>query len=349
MPEREDFNTSHPFKGSVPNPDNVPRLPNSNYWVVEDKKVVIGKAFAEKILLLEQVPGDRGLINGHVEDLMQHMVRGTFLYENHVIATAHCQENNKDYRLNAQHTCWAAYELEDKGVPVEHGKSRLIRYEAKTLADIRQLYSLYDRLKTRTKANVVVTNLYDTPEYAGIGTDMITRLSAAYGYWRWESGSERTRHDANDVSNLMMTTHLSLCKTVAAFMQTIPNIGRPEGAPFRRSAVMASMFEIFEAAPHKAVEFWTPVCDGLNLSEATDPRHKLRQALVNSGVMSNAATTAGKKKVEPETMYRWGIHAWNAWRRGDPVHTLRVSLNSARPKATRKAGRRGAAPDDTGE
>jgi hypothetical protein len=107
--------------------------------------------------------------------------------------------------------------------------------------------------------------------------------------------------------------------------------------PFRRASVLAGMLETFDAAPQKAVEFWTGVCTGLNLGEKTDPRYKLRTALQTSTVMS--ANSGSKKRVDAETMYRWGIFAWNMWRKGAPMQVLRAPAGTKRPRATKKSGK----------
>lgn len=347
MPEEPDFNTSHSFRGTVPDAAKIVPLQTAGYRIVEDRKVSMTKALCEKILALDQVPGDRNLIDAHVEFLMQHMMRGTFLYENHVLASALCKENGKEYRINSQHTCWAAWELEDKGVPIAHGKSRYLRYEADTLADVRQLYSLYDRLKARSKSNVIIANLFGTDEFEGVGQDALKRVAAAFAFWKWDTSAERSRHDSNEIGYLMQHDYLTVCRHVLAFAKSQGGFGTPDTAPFRRASVMGSMFEIFDAAPQKAVEFWTTVCEGLNLTEKTDPRYKLRMGLMSNNVMSASPGTVGKKRVDSEVMYRWGIFAWNAWRRGDPLHALRAPTNTPRPRATRKAGKRSA--DDAAE
>lgn len=330
------FSPIHVFKGTVPDVASLLTLPSSGYRVIEERRVTLSKKFAEFILGMKEVPGDRPLVDDHVEDLMRHMIRRTFLYENHVIASVLCKEDNQEYRVNAQHTCWAAYELEDKGIQVAHGKSRYIRYEADTMDDVRQLYSLYDRLRGRTRANVAISNLFDTPEFAGFGSALLSRLVAAYSFWKWDTAFARSKHDANEVAHLMRTDDLVTCRHVASFAHERGSLSKPDHQHFRRAPVMAAMLETFSVAPSKAEEFWDATVTGLKLDATTDARYQLRQRLSTS---ATATGSSDKTRVAPETMYRWCIFAWNAYRRGDPVHQLRAPLGTARPKAIARAGR----------
>lgn len=334
------------FKGVVPDPTKVTMLSTAGYRIVEEKKIVMTRQLCERVLDMKQVPGDRGMTPGHAEDLMQHMIRGTFLYELHTIVVAACKEDGFEYRINSQHCCWAAWALDEEGVTVEHGKSRYLKYDCDTLDDVRQLYSLYDRNKQRSRGNCVISNLYDTEEYKGVGQKTLQQLSTGLSFWLWESPTTRTRHDANEVAHLLSVTHLPLAKHIVALLKEHGSLRSVEMAPFRRAAVIAAMFATFEAAPNKSVEFWNAVMTGLNLSERNDPRYKLRSALTGSSVQPGNTST--KKQVNQETMYRWCIFAWNAWRRGDKLQVLRAPSGTARPKATKKTGK-AVLPDETDE
>lgn len=328
--------TSNRFDGNVPKV-NPALAPSAGYRVTDDRRVTLSKDLAEKMLTLAQVPGDRQLSDAKVEDLMKQMIQKTFLYEIHVIASAVCKEDGKEYRINSQHTCWAAFTLAADGVAVEHGKSRHIRYEADTLADVRALWGLYDRGGVRTKKDAVVAGLFGTEEFADVGKDTIKRVFAAFSFWQWDNSAERSRHDATEVVYLLQNRHLVLCQHVLRFSAAQGHFHTADMMPFRRAAVMGSMFETFDAAPQKAAEFWTAVCTGLNLSDKIDPRYKLRVGLQTSGVMTT--NTSAKRRVDAEAMYRWGIFAWNAWRRGDTLQVLRAPTNTPRPRAVRRVGK----------
>lgn len=75
------------------------------------------------------------------------------------------------------------------------------------------------------------------------------------------------------------------------------------------------------------------VRDGVGLTARYDPRLTLRDGLQGANLRGNAEipTRGGGRTVLPDDMYAWCVNAWNAWRRGEELRTLRGTINGARP------------------
>lgn len=88
-----------------------------------------------------------------------------------------------------------------------------------------------------------------------------------------------------------------------------------ETRPFKRASVVAAMITTAEKAPEEHEEFWGPVITGENLTR-DDARMRLRSFLTTT------APRAGGW-IEGKVCYGKAIGAWNNWRRGQEVGTLK--------------------------
>jgi hypothetical protein len=270
----------------------------------------------------EEFPGDRALKNRHVEYLISTMQRGTFHPEWVVIITAKC--DGKVYRMNGQHTAWARIHMPAKWpCEVKH-----LEYEAKSMEDVRTLYSSIDRSSPRTRANVIESYLAGTPEFDGVKARTLRVVPQGFTFWFWKSKTERSAHDGDDVAYLLKTDWYDLAKKVCAFLDAH---SPKEHWHVFRAPVIAAMFATFHKAPQIAVEFWKPVADGVGIEQRSDPRLKLRNELMQAAVGIGGGGQSDKKKVAQEVMFRNCILAWNAHREGRTLSVLRGTERGNRP------------------
>lgn len=328
------------FAGDVPAEGVVQPVQDlgKSLSLIEDRKINFTRKKAEELLRLpEFIVGesevDRTLRDAHVTYLLGAMQRGTFHPEWVQIITCVLDEKNggnakgTEYRMNGQHTAWARIYM-DEGweCPV-----RWMVYRAATLADMRRLYASIDRGAARNFGNVINSYLAGTNQFKGIGQDRLKRLVSGYSFWKLGSTARNAASKLvpDDIAYLIQTEDTELTGIVASFSTTFKT--QAHKAMFMRSPVIAALYETFGALKLKGVEFWEPVRDGTGLSSKNDPRLRLRNLLMTSGVEERVGSR--KRNVDPEEMYRICVHAWNAWRRGDELSNLRGPTDSKRPKA----------------
>ncbi len=293
--------------------------------LVGGSKVVFDRKMAEKLLNLREMPGDRTLRSHGVEDLMAEMRQLTFRYEIVTIASAYCLETEIEYRINGQHCGWAVVEL-DGEVPA--GRVMWLKYEAKTLEDARLLYSSYDRGLGRTKADVIRSQLSDSPGFEGLSPRAVDTLAQGFAFWHWDTKHKRLRNKGASVAYLLKTDFAGVRERVASFVSSSLNFSQCRF--LRRVAVVGAMFATYDKAVGKADEFWKSVRDGVGLETTTDPRLILRNKLLQSKVSSDRPQLG---KNTSDDMYAWCVNAWNAWRKGEARRALSGAVNGERPTA----------------
>ncbi len=298
--------------------------PAANAKLVRKRSLRLNAQAAEKFLDLKAVPGDRPLIESHVNQLVAAMGRGTFRQE--LVTLARCRFGEEVYRINGQHTCWAvvtrAGEIDDFEITVD-----LAEYEAGSLDDVRQLYATFDRGKARTRSMLTHSYLAGTTAFDGVASQVLTLLPKGLSFWLWEDESERGRHDADDVVAHLLGKHLAVAQKVAAFLT---GRNRSEESHICRAPVVAAMFATFNQRPQIAEAFWTQVGDGLGLNTADDPARRLKLYLENSTLGRRSQGSAGNP-VSGEHMFRCCIHCWNKHRTGESIKQLKVREDTERP------------------
>lgn len=279
------------------------------YKKIEDVKINLNQTRAFEFLELATFPGERPVRERHVQYLYDEMVSGRFLWDNVILATAECSEDNKTYRINGQHTCWARVNLDDSA-KVE---VRSCRYRVENMTKVKELYSVFDRNAPRTNGHISKILLMDTNASRDIPNSIISRLVS--GFKIHFSESEGGAFNPEEITAIITSNHSELFNKVGHFAR----VHYEDGVWIRRSSVLGAMFSTFESSEAKSNEFWTPVCDGVGLMARTDARWALRNYLTTHSMSS----VGGSETVGPETMYRVCINAWNHWRRNKEVSVLR--------------------------
>jgi hypothetical protein len=286
------------------------------------KTVELTHEEAVRLLELPEFAGDRSLNDNHVIFLQRQMEAGTFRWEQVQLIT--CRFEGREYRMNGQHTAWARLSMPKTGLrtPVS-----MLKYEAQTDHDMRQLYASIDRNKARTNSNVVISYLAGRQEFIQFNKRIIKALAESLAFWKWEIESQRSLHTPDDRAYLMLTDHYQLCTRVGNFL----NSSRMAGVKhlFRRP-VIAAMYATFDKAPEVSQTFWQSVADGEMLSK-DDARLALRNKLLTSSIAGGGkALSSDMHTTSSEEMFRWCIQSWNYYRQNKVLRSFKVQLSDAR-------------------
>lgn len=334
------------FAGTVPDAESIVQITTgAGLTLVNRKMVELTRGVARVVLELPEfvVDGqlvDRNLRDSHVTYLLSAMKRGTFHPEWVQIITCVCREPintgrvilpaGTKYRMNGQHTCWAR-EYMDADWPC---RVSVLEYEAATVADMRQLYASIDRGAARQNGDVLISLLAGTDQFRDVSRRTLKALAAGLAVWLAPVRATQKR-DATELAQLLQTQYATLALKVAAFIKDGSMVDSRE--VLTRAAVVGAMYATFDVAPVRAAEFWDAVRTGLNFQSLYDPRKKLREALATATVVSvsggNRGGAGDVKRVTSEEMYRWCVHCWNAWRRGEELKRITIKPDSRRPTA----------------
>jgi len=302
-------------------PDNVIPLSTGGLRLVSSR--TIKKFNPDWLINMDVFAADRPLNQNWVDTLIDAMRRGTFRPEQVKISTCLLKTDGKTYRMNGQHTAWAV-----KETGIQYRFTHL-HYEADTEDDMRQLYASIDRGRARTASNVLESYLYGIPSWEKVSKAKIRLLGSAFKLWYWQTKAERQKHDSDDVAYHLKGDHYDLAMKVQGMLKRVSKKDNPHAF---RAPVVAAMFATCNKAPEVSKAFWGPVCTGIGISTATDPRLKLRSLLQQSSINTGSGSRTEKKHVSAEYMYRACITAWNAYRDKRKLRALKVvSENGRRP------------------
>lgn len=276
------------------------------YDVLSDKTVTLDRHKASEYIDLPIFPGERNVVETHVQRLYDEMRRGMFNPLLVILSTA-VLEGIK-YKVNGQHTAWAvAYMPESFSMQV-----REIQYRVKSMEQLKLLYSTYDRLRPRSDAHATQVHLAGTDAAKDLWTSMLNKYCAAFRFWYVESEKQRSRLSPEQAAGIIQKDYHELFNQVGQFVQAFC----PSDIA-RRMPVIAAMFPTFQAVPTKAAEFWKPVLDGLELTNKTDPRYQLREFLVKQ----HNRNQSGKRLYTAEDCFRIALLCWQKWRKGQTMQT----------------------------
>lgn len=323
MPEIIEVESSRQFSTEMPR-EPVLDIGSLGTGLELKQRKALDLTYAEAVKILEypQFEGDRPLNDKHVIFLTRQMKAGMFRWEQVQIIV--CRYDGKDYRMNGQHTCWARLNMPEKNYPAP---AQLLRYEAASEHDMRQLYASIDRNKARSSGNVVVSYLAGRQEFIQFNKRILRALAEALAFWKWDLESQRLLHTPDDRAYLMLTDHYQLTTKVGNFINSSKSADIKH---LHRRPVIAAMYATFDKAPEIAAQFWKAVALGEMLAK-DDPRMQLRNKLLSSTIAAGGrAVTSDVTTTSSEEMFRWCILAWNAHRQGKPLKLFKVYLDTPR-------------------
>jgi hypothetical protein len=310
--------------------------------LVSNRTVELSTDFATRILQLNEFvvndsAVDRNLRDNHVEYLVSCMQRGLFRPEWVSVITCECEEAIdpnppfSEYRMNGQHCAWARIEYARLTGNSEYRCAvRHMKYKAKTIADMRVLYTSIDRGAPRTAGNVINAHLAGTPGFVGVPKRMITLLASGLAHWLEVPGSGILL-DPDTKAVYMQQKYRDLTLAVKEWMMDKVRTDKTVLPIFQRAPVAGALFDTFNKLPSRAHEFWDVVATGIGVAQVSDPRYRLRERLRTSSLRAKGFNR--REKSDAEDMYSWCINAWNNWRAGKEVTALKGAHAGVRPKA----------------
>jgi hypothetical protein len=291
-----------------------------NYKVLSDTLVILDDEKASAYIELPVFKGERDIIQSHVQRLFDEMRKGHF--NPLLVILSSCEFQGVVYKINGQHTCWAKFYCEGYAPQV-----REIRYRVETEEDLRQLYATYDRGMGRSDAHLTMVELANNPHLRDIPSNVIKLAISGLKFWNFSSSGDRRRCSPQDVATLSTEKYLNLFLTVCGFIRE--HIESSRDAKFaRRVSVVAALFETFSKVQGASTEFWTPVINGIGLNTKEDPRYQLRAFLLS--VKVHTAVSRRERSVSDEELYNHCIPAFNKWRKGDKVKSIRPTHERVR-------------------
>lgn len=280
--------------------------------LVSKQEIVLTQEKAAWYIDLPVFEGERDVTEAHVQKLLDKMVSGTFNPQ--VVIIANCIFDGKIWKINGQHTCWAKFFLPHYTPTVmEHC------YEASSLEEMQILYAQFDSNKPRSDSHLLRVYMAGIPEFQGIWSDTIKRLSTGLRIWYYQSVEDNRRATAENISALIREKYPELIRIVGLFWQSLPDKQRDI---LRRAPCYAAMIATFEKDPVAASQFWIPVTSGAEL-KINDPRLILRNFLT-SHVLDTKGITSSKKVINQNQMFWVCLTSWNKWRNGNTVTVLRM-------------------------
>lgn len=321
-PSASDLLARHPNRPRV-DANSIPLAPDVRelrYQVLSDEEVKLTDAKAAAYIDLPVFRGERNVTDADVQRLYDCMKNGTFNAMLVILAT--CEFDGVVYKINGQHTCWAKYYCTGY-----EPKVREIRYKVQTEEQLRQLYATFDRNKPRSNQHITMIELANNEALKEIPITIVKFLAPGFRFWLYERETDRDRCTPEMLGSLIANKHLQLFILVSHFYYEYVKQTR-EMMFIRRRPVAAAMFETFNKVSTLAPDFWRPVIDGVGLENREDPRLQLRTLLQN--VVINSISRRGRRSVDDETMYNYCIPAFNKWRKGEPVRSLRASAERIR-------------------
>ena len=272
---------------------------------------------------------DRNKGDSWIRHLSREMLSGNFLWEDVLLKT--CNFEGHTYRINGQHTAWARILAAEEGLPADTRCPVVwFKYEAKSMADMRQLYAQSDGGKPRSRAVQIVAYTCGTDEFPDYTKKTLKLLAQGLGIWKWPDETLRSEHTASDVAYLMLKEHHKLAVSVGKLLNEST---AKEIRHLARAATVGAMYATYEKAPQIAYDFWASVRDGVGLDSKDDPRLTLRTYLLTTGLQKSHVAGNDNKTVTQDEMYRSCITCWNAHRAGRHLKQIRVSLSEERPEA----------------
>jgi hypothetical protein len=287
--------------------------------------VELDEEFANNFMELAEIAGDRPLRTTHVIYLARQMEAELFRWEQASLITCICE--GREYRMNGQHTCWARIEAK---LP-KHTRTpiQLLKYEAKSMQDMRQLYATIDRGMPRNMGQVVTSYLAEHPDFPNFNQAILRRLAEGLAQWLWEASELRKLHTGDERAYLLLTTHHKTALAVGSFLRESRKEG---GGHLCRGPVIAAMFATFAKAPQIAKDFWTLTRDGVGITSKSHPCYTLRNWLL-SAVISNSASPVVTGKSVASNHMLWGcLQAWNAFRADRDLKHISPHKLSQRPE-----------------
>lgn len=284
------------------------------YRTLQDGVITLTQEVASRYMDLPILKEEREPKDRDIQAMYDKMVYGVFNESSCHIATVTVQ--GTEYRLNGSHTCWAL-------LLMKAGTQYRVRYTKYAVDDMQQaaiLYGTFDTGKHRTEDHILTVGLVSRPVMEGIKTTVIKALKPGLLYWYLEASPTDIKRITTDQINSIIDNDVpKQWRSVSLFFQ---DLTIEERRHLSRTPAVGAMFATFDKDETAAVEFWSAIASGVGIPNKQDPRYRLRDKLLRTVLHASPNNT--KEHITSEDMFKYCVHAWNHWRNGSEINSLRL-------------------------
>lgn len=305
------------------------QLGSQHFTLVSSKKVPFTLKLAQEVVDMPEFVGERPMKVNDALHLGVEMEDGLFCYEDVIIQVCRCKYDGVTRRVNGQHTCVARSMFGEKLPNGSVPKVTYNVYEVETEADFRLLYAKKDRGIARTPTDISRSRLVGTPEYGDVPESVVRMLAPGYKAWVC-NGVYAAAPTTDEACDALLTHHCRLGQKVVPLIHQICN--DRDVTFLKRAAITGAIFATCDKCHRDSVDFWDAVITGLNFTDKRDPRKVLRDWQASQILKTGTHTSAGARKTcSQEACLRGCLLAWNAFREGRTLNSIRVGQLKGRP------------------
>lgn len=284
-------------------------------WKMTDKPrtQLANAALVREFCEMEPVPYDRPLSERRLQ-VYERILRAKE-FRPVTWASTTCLETNCTYRVNGKHTST----LLSKMQPLPDFYVTIERYQCDTLNDVASLYNTFDsKLGSRTTNDVNLAFAATIPELKGYPSRLIHLVVSAAAQNKWEEKELSRVPPAEKAEELLSEQDFALWM-YQNIIQTTSYKGEGSAKCLMRSPVIRAMHLTFRKAKQASTEFWQAVRDE-TAPNRENPTRILARYLVRVSLGGGKQSKATTELVSSREVFVKCIHAWNAWRKGEPTN-----------------------------
>jgi len=290
--------------------------------LLKRRMVPLTAALCRRVLEATKYKKDRKPAETDIAAMMQSMKRGDFNWD--VVTLAFCRFEEKEYRINGQHSCWAFYTLlaDPEFASRTPPKITLLEYSADDNDQLNRLWGVQDRGRPRTATTVGMAYLGDTKQFGELSRREVLLLTGGLSTWLWTGSRERRRRSPEDITHLLKTKYKLPANMTLGWL-------RQAGAnhTLTRTQIAAAMLATANASQEGAELFWRAVIKPLQLEDANDPRLTLGDYLrriPSAAGISSQVLGSDRTNRRQRFLYLACIYAWNMFCAGEPISHIPV-------------------------
>lgn len=276
-------------------------------WKLIDKPKTqkVTKKLATEFAEMDPAPHDRPLSERRLNVYRKLLTDGAFRPV--TWASALCVETGGVYRVNGKHTSVllsSLKELPEFYVVIEE-------YECDTLEDVAKLYATFDsKMQSRTTSDINASFAATVPELAEIGSRCVCLAVSGMSY---HLGTYTTSQPAERAELMLEYTDFVVWLSEIFYYESEESSGKH----IRKQPVVAAMFGCWLKSKSAATDFWKAVRNETG-PKPDCPDRKLASYLLRTTV-NRGQGSRNSRHADIREVYVKSIHAWNAWRKGEPT------------------------------
>lgn len=272
----------------------------------------VTKALAKQFMDMDSAPHDRPLSERRLAVYERLLNEGSFRPV--TWATALCEETGGVYRVNGKHTSTllaSQKEIPEFFVTIEE-------YECDSLEDVAKLYSTFDsKMQSRTASDINQSFAATISALAGVAARTINIAVAGMTY---HLGTYNNQPAERAESLLEYPEFVVWLHGLASENSPLESSNKGVTGSCKhilRQGVVGAAFGCWQKAKGPASEFWRAVRDETG-ARPDLPDRKLARYLAATGSTLGLGSRRSRRG-DVREMYVKSIHAWNAWRKGEPT------------------------------